>query len=116
MLHGPPWQKEGRMDLLINEKDGSQLTLVPAGEFLARDNKYPMHLPAYYLGIHLVTNTQYQKFIQETGHRLPESSNHEWGKGPVWKDGAFPPDKADHPVVCVDWADAKAYCEWAGLR
>lgn len=29
----------------------------------------------------------------------------------------FDPDgHGDYPVVCADWCDAKAYCEWAGKR
>jgi formylglycine-generating enzyme len=29
---------------------------------------------------------------------------------------AFDPGKPDHPMVFVDWCDARAFCEWAGKR
>lgn len=44
----------------------------------------------------------------ETGHRAPAT--------PKWKNGHFPDELAQHPVVWVSSKDAKAYCDWAGLR
>ena len=96
--------------LVVNEKDGSPLVLVPAGEFEmgdAQDSSCPKHrvvLDAYYIGLCCVTNRQYGEFVGETGHRAPDNTR--------WKRAGL----ADHPMTDASWDDAKAYAEWAVCR
>jgi formylglycine-generating enzyme required for sulfatase activity len=81
------------MDWLIeNPEDGTLPVLIPEGEFLAGEEKFPMRMPAYYLALHPVTNAQYKRF--KTGWACDD----------------------DHPVVNVNWDEAQAYCGWVGLR
>jgi formylglycine-generating enzyme required for sulfatase activity len=111
-----------KSDLLIeNPKDGTLLVLIPEGEFLASDEKFPVRLPAFYMALHPVTNAQYARFLNNTcpaGNELEK-----WilldGSCFIRKSGnAFEcyGEKDDHPVVRVSWYGAEAYCKWAVLR
>jgi sulfatase modifying factor 1 len=92
-----------------------ELVLVPSGEFLMGSDLEGDHSPAhrvyidsFYMDKYEVTNAQYLRFCEATGHRLPEF----WGM-----DGfRCGPDYPNHPVVGVSWRDAVEYAAWCGKR
>ncbi|MGM9552601.1 MAG: stalk domain-containing protein [Clostridia bacterium] len=49
-----------------------------------------------------VTNSEYSKFIRETGRTAPEN----------WEDGTYPKSQESYPVNYVSIDDGKAYCDW----
>lgn len=93
------------------------MVYVPGGTFkMGRDNGDEYERPAhqvtvkpFFIDIYEVTNEDYQKFVQATGHRPPST----------WTNGAkrtYPAELARKPVTGVNWEDANDYAKWAGKR
>jgi len=62
------------------------------------------------MDVYEVTNAQYRKFMDATGHEAPWL----WDRFRYWDDFRY--DAPEQPVVGVTWDDAVAYCQWAGKR
>jgi formylglycine-generating enzyme required for sulfatase activity len=98
----------------IIDKDGAEMILIPAGEFImgspegeGDDDEHPQHnvfLNAFYIDKYEVTNAQYKQFMDATGHKAPGYWDNERVNQP------------NQPVVGVTWHDAVAYARWAGKR
>ena len=93
--------------------DERSMALVPAGEFTMGSvtgdaDEQPVHrvyVEAFAMDRYQVSVGQYAKFLESTSQAAP----------PDWSIM----NKAPHqkrPVVNVVWADAEAYCTWAGKR
>jgi hypothetical protein len=57
-----------------------------------------------------VTRQQFASFVHDRNYTTAAEDH---GRPYNWKDPGFHQDDAD-PVVCVDWDDAKAFCDWLG--
>ncbi len=104
---------------------GMKLTLIPAGAFLMGSpqaepgrgfDEGPQHevriSRPFYMGIHEVTVGNYRAFVEASGYRTdPERS----GNNQTWKNPGWNADD-DHPVVCVSWNDAVAFCKWLSAK
>jgi formylglycine-generating enzyme required for sulfatase activity len=71
--------------------------------------RHTVTLDSFWVDREEVTNAQYLRCVEAGACRRPTTCD----KGePTIGDTS----KALHPVVCVDWHDAQAYCAWAGAR
>jgi formylglycine-generating enzyme required for sulfatase activity len=75
----------------------------------------------------LVTNRDYLRFIETTGHRVPDVDRQTWDRYGLihpytrtrwhaWVGGKPPDGRIDHPVVLVSHADAQAYAAWLSAQ
>jgi formylglycine-generating enzyme required for sulfatase activity len=89
------------------------MALVPAGEFMmgstAGDtDELPAHkvyVDTFFMDKHQLSVAQYARFLEDTHHEVPP----EWSL-------MNKPQHRNRPVANVDWAEAEAYCTWAGKR
>ncbi|AKV04832.1 hypothetical protein AKJ09_11495 [Labilithrix luteola] len=74
---------------------------------------------AYCIDSTEVTQAQYQEFLDATGgsYGQPAECANNLSLAPVNGCGQHAPTtRGQYPVTCVDWCDARAYCDWAGKR
>ena len=107
-----------------------ELVVVPAGSFRMGspeseagryDTEGPVHRVEigrpFAVGVYEVTRGEYSRFVSATGHSSGnscatyEGGKWEWRSGRHWRSPGFRQTDA-HPVVCVNWDDAKAYVRW----
>jgi len=99
--------------------DGMEMVYVPGGQFVmggpdseGDSDEHPQHtvsLDAFWIDRYEVTNDQYRQCV---GAGACDAPTHCHSGEPTYNDAG----KSDHPVVCVSWYDAEAYCGWAGAR
>ena len=107
-----------------------ELVVIPAGEFQMgssaseegrSDNEGPLRrvvVGSFALGRREVTRSEYAAFVTATGRGSGGgcavfTGSNEWSPNAErsWREPGFA-QGGDHPVVCVNWEDARAYAAW----
>lgn len=115
--------------------------LIPAGDYLigeeghAINPKRNIHLESFSISIHEVTNAEFAAFVAATGYTTTAENYHNamnfhvgldefeweedsssWWRYPFGTHEPGIEDKMDHPVTCISFEDALAYCDWKDER
>ena len=100
---------------------GMKLVLIPAGESTmgsedGDSDERPPHrvriTRPFFLGQHEVTVGQFRAFVADSKYRTDAEKE---GDDETWR-SAFPSQTDEHPVVCVTWDDAVAFCQWLSRK
>ncbi len=96
------------------------------GWFDGESDRQISSLPDFCISRNLVTNQEYQEFIQATNYRVPGISKADYQKQGflvhpyskvkefLWTNNTYPKNTAQHPVVLISSKDALAYADWKG--
>jgi formylglycine-generating enzyme len=135
LLSAVPPEKARARDATVANSVGMKLVLVRKGGFTMGSAELPSEKPIhkvritkdFYLAAHPVTVGQFKAFVKDTDHK----TDAEKGKGALgfdlkarwfaakgahnWRRPGFE-QADDHPVVCVSWHDADAFCKWLSKK
>ncbi len=96
----------------------------PAGEPGRETSEGPQHQVAiaepFAVGRFTVTRGEYETFVRETNHPMDKGcftwvGSWKFDSGKDYHAPGFPQSDG-HPVVCVNWDDAKAYAAWLSQK
>ncbi|HEY0253031.1 MAG TPA: SUMF1/EgtB/PvdO family nonheme iron enzyme [Kofleriaceae bacterium] len=94
--------------------------------FEGEEDRHIVRLSEFRIDLMPVTQSAYAEFVASGGAPAPMITEDAWKAQGftqdyativskfVWKDGAPPSAKLDHPVVLVTATEADAYCAWRG--
>ncbi len=122
---------EGFRDRLKSGTEAPEMVYLPGGTFKMGDiqgkghsDEKPVHevtLDAFAIGRYPVTVGEFRRFVEAKSYRTEaerEGRAYVWDglrwahrSDANWREPCFPQDDR-HPVVCISWNDAAAYCEW----
>jgi formylglycine-generating enzyme required for sulfatase activity len=137
IVHGPPdgWFNPGagKSEWFKDIDIGPEMVVVPAGSFTMgspesepkreswqKGTESPQREVAIAqplaVGRHAVTRGQFAAFVDATGHKAEgayiwKGGKYEHDPKGSWRNPGFLQDD-NHPVVCINWDDAKAYAAW----
>ena len=98
------------------------------GWFDREPERQQSNLSDFCISQNLVTNAEYQMFVQATGYRPPGISAADYQaqgflvhpysevEGFLWDGSDYPPGEDQHPVVLVSYENAIAYAQWQGRQ
>jgi ergothioneine biosynthesis protein EgtB len=117
------------------EHHGGEVAVGHGGSGFGFDNETPRHcvrLQPFAVGRRLVTNAEYQAFVDDGGYRRPALwlsdgwaavQAQDWTAPLYWRDGGRrfslhgeQPWRPHEPVLHLSFYEAAAYAEWAGAR
>lgn len=133
--HQQAWASHLGVPVEFTNSLGAKFRLIPPGEFVmgnsdenpfAQPEDKPQHrvklTKPFYLAEHETTVGEFRKFIHDTkrktfaendadGAFAAEPTGYHRRSGLNWQTPGFPQEDS-HPVTCVTWEEANAFCEW----